>query len=275
MTLALVSDLLACPVCAEGLCTADRVLRCGQGHTFDVARQGYVSLLSGKNPHPGDTALMVQARERVQRSGVFAGTARAVRHALPQKVRTLADVGGGTGYYAAAVLAQQDRGRAVVLDSSKPALQRAAQIHDRIAAVGCDIVASLPIRTSVMDAIIVAFGPRNVDEFARILNVGGVAIMVTPEPDHLSEIAPAMGMLAVEPDKTARLDDQMCGMFDLVDRTQLVERLLVSRDLAGDLAQMGPAGFHATPAQFTKRATRLAPVVTATLAVTVTTYQRR
>lgn len=217
---------------------------------------------------------MVQARERVQQSGVFSGTARAIGHMLPDNVATMVDVGGGTGYYAAAALDEHVGCRAVVSDSSKAALKRAARIHQRAGAVGCDVVSGLPLRNGVVDAIIGAFAPRNVAEFARILRPGGVAIIVTPKPEHLCEIGPTMKMLHVDPAKTARLDEQMLGVFERGDRTQVVERMLVTRDLAGDLTQMGPAGFHATPTQITKRTANLAPVVATTFAANVTTYVR-
>src|SRR5919107_5250602 len=52
-------DLLRCPVCAADLEEGDGVLRCADGHSFDIARQGYVNLVPG----PGDSAAMVDARD--------------------------------------------------------------------------------------------------------------------------------------------------------------------------------------------------------------------
>lgn len=49
-----VTDLLACPQCERGLDLDDGVLLCEAGHSFDVARQGYVSLLTG--PRRGSPA---------------------------------------------------------------------------------------------------------------------------------------------------------------------------------------------------------------------------
>ncbi|HYN93942.1 MAG TPA: 23S rRNA methyltransferase, partial [Pilimelia sp.] len=64
---AAVTPYLRCPVCGGGLAAADgdqppRALRCPRGHSFDVARQGYVHLGAGRSPHAGDTAAMVAAR---------------------------------------------------------------------------------------------------------------------------------------------------------------------------------------------------------------------
>ncbi|GAA4283749.1 methyltransferase domain-containing protein [Brevibacterium daeguense] len=70
--LASVLDVLRCPNCAQRLEAVDRSLRCPAGHSFDVARQGYVSLLSGKRPTSGDDADMVRARDRFLATGIYA-----------------------------------------------------------------------------------------------------------------------------------------------------------------------------------------------------------
>ena len=54
-------DLLACPECEADLEIVERTLLCAAGHSFDIARQGYVSLLTGASTKmTGDTSEMVQ-----------------------------------------------------------------------------------------------------------------------------------------------------------------------------------------------------------------------
>ena len=57
---------LRCPLCAGALTElasgTGRALRCASGHSFDVARHGYVSLDTGRRAHAGDTAEMIDAR---------------------------------------------------------------------------------------------------------------------------------------------------------------------------------------------------------------------
>ena len=45
--LADVLEHLRCPHCRQPLRLDGRTVRCRSGHAFDVARQGYVSLLTG------------------------------------------------------------------------------------------------------------------------------------------------------------------------------------------------------------------------------------
>ncbi|MFZ0530360.1 MAG: hypothetical protein WAL91_07480, partial [Propionicimonas sp.] len=57
--------LLACPTCGRALEVHERSLRCADGHSHDLSRQGYVNLLGGPEPGNADTAAMLRARGRV------------------------------------------------------------------------------------------------------------------------------------------------------------------------------------------------------------------
>ncbi|WP_346345588.1 methyltransferase domain-containing protein [Nocardia seriolae] len=87
------ADLLACPQCGHLLAApvADpavgapsaRTLRCPHGHSFDLAKQGYVSLLTGASSKmTGDTPAMLDARAAFQSAGHFAPIAAALAAAV-------------------------------------------------------------------------------------------------------------------------------------------------------------------------------------------------
>src|SRR4051812_30563040 len=166
-----VSRWLRCSNCGSPL-------PCVNGHRFDVARQGYLSLLSGKAVR-GDTAAMVAAREAFLSAGHFA----PIRDALPRVDGLVVELGAGTAYYLAATLAEHGHG--IALDSSKPALKRAARAHPRIAAVACDVWAGIPVLPEVVDLVLDVFAPRNGLEIARVLKPGGTLVVVTPTEAHL------------------------------------------------------------------------------------------
>jgi 23S rRNA (guanine745-N1)-methyltransferase len=64
--------LLACPYCAGPLTRSGGSVGCPNGHAFDVARSGYLSLLPGDaRLGSADTAEMVAAREAFLGSGHF------------------------------------------------------------------------------------------------------------------------------------------------------------------------------------------------------------
>ncbi|QHC59966.1 hypothetical protein [Rathayibacter sp. VKM Ac-2760] len=105
---AAVLPALACPACGAELAPdalpRPSLLRCPLGHSANLARQGYVSLLRGRHATSGDTAAMVQAREELLGSGHYRPIQEAVAAAVPEEARLVVDLGCGTGAYLAAVL---------------------------------------------------------------------------------------------------------------------------------------------------------------------------
>ncbi|MDR8407693.1 methyltransferase domain-containing protein [Nonomuraea sp. 3-1Str] len=85
--LADIIEFLACPICREPV-TIDRgAVRCGDGHAFDIAKQGYVSLLVGSRvPGTADSAEMVAARADFLSTGHFAPLVEAVAECVDMRI---------------------------------------------------------------------------------------------------------------------------------------------------------------------------------------------
>ena len=65
---------LACPIDGERLTLREKQMICESGHTFDIARQGYVNLLPvqhKRTKQPGDSKEMVLARTQFLNSGAY------------------------------------------------------------------------------------------------------------------------------------------------------------------------------------------------------------
>ena len=63
-TLAAVAAHVRCPVCAGPVRVGAGQVSCGRGHSFNIARQGYVSLVGGQGgPGTGDSAAQDHERE--------------------------------------------------------------------------------------------------------------------------------------------------------------------------------------------------------------------
>lgn len=253
---------LRCPVCGASFTrTGDTVsdsasaggapgsVRCAQGHTFDVARQGYLNLTAGRPPAANaDTAAMVAARADFLAAGHYAPLATllaetAAKHAGDGLVL---DAGAGTGYYPATVLDALPGAAGLAMDISPLALRRAARAHDRLGAIVADVWRPWPVADGVAGVLLNVFAPRNGAEFARVLRPDGALLVVTPGPEHLAELGRDAGLLAVDPDKDRRLAATLDADFRLVDRQSIVVPLRLSALDVWRVVHMGPAGHHRT-----------------------------
>lgn len=72
---------LICPICGSKLNIFDKSLVCAGHHCFDIARQGYVNLLTVQQKHslhPGDTREQVLSRRAFLEAGYYAPIAEAL-----------------------------------------------------------------------------------------------------------------------------------------------------------------------------------------------------
>ena len=266
--------LLRCPVCAADLVLDGGSLLCPDRHRFDIARQGYVSLLAaGANTGTADTADMVAARNGFLRAGHYSPIVQALLAEVARcdGARTVVDLGAGPGYYLGAAVDALPRGIGLALDVSKFAARHAARVHPRVGAAVCDVWQPLPMRDAVADVVLDVFAPRNAAEISRILRPGGVLIVVTPAADHLRELVAALELVTVDPDKAQRLERDMSSMV-LQRRTPVRFPMDLDRAAVEALVLMGPSGHHIDGAQLQARVLRLPETVQVTAAVDVAGY---
>ncbi|MFI7533711.1 putative RNA methyltransferase [Streptosporangium sp. NPDC049376] len=243
--LADVVHLLVCPVCGGDLALDERAVRCDTGHTFDVARQGYVSLLTGSRaPGTADSADMVAARGAFLGAGHFAPLAEAVAGACRTDSGVVVDAGAGTGHYLARALDRLPGAVGVALDVSKHALRRAARAHPRLGAVVADVWRPLPLRSGSAEVLLNVFAPRNGPEFARVLAPDGTLVVVTPTSRHLEPLVERLGLLSVDQDKERRVADSLGDRFVEAGRSLHEFGMTLGRDAVEAVVGMGPSAWH-------------------------------
>ncbi|WP_327088254.1 methyltransferase domain-containing protein [Nonomuraea sp. NBC_01738] len=255
--LADVVEHLRCPVCQGSLALRDRTLLCPLGHAYDVAKQGYVSLLLGsKIPGTADTAEMVEARSAFLEAGHYRPLAEALARAVPDDAGLVVDAGAGTGYYLRHVLDAAPRARGLAFDVSKAAVRRAARSHGRTGAFVADVWQPLPIESGAADVVLDVFAPRNGPEFARILRPGGMLIVVTPAPGHLAPLVGELGLLSVDDDKEQRVGRSLTG-FELVERASIEFPMRLGPAEVAEVVRMGPSAWHLNPEVLADRISQL------------------
>ena len=266
-------DILQCPSCGEPLSPADDGATCANRHHFDRARQGYLSLRAahkGKGaPASGDTPEMLEARERFQAQGYHDVIAAAVIAAVPTDARGwLADLGGGTGWYAAQILDARPELHGIVLDASAPAVRIAARAHDRLAAVSADVWSGIPLRDASVDVALRIFAPGSANEVRRILAPGGTAIVVVPHGDHQRELGHGLKLMKVPAGKADEVAASIPNAT-LVSSVEVRQRVELSVEQALDAVFMGPNAFHQDRAKVAAVLEGWTAPISVTLAVTV------
>ncbi|WP_342319507.1 methyltransferase domain-containing protein [Corynebacterium mayonis] len=252
-------DVLADPIDRTPLRGVDDFSRLlsESGHSYDVARQGYVTLAGGKGlNHKGDSAEMVTAREIFLAQGHFAPFVETVTEHVCDVVENsraedpvVLEVGAGTGYYLSHTLDSIAGSRGVGIDISAPAAKHLAKAHPRLGAVVADVWDGLPLLDASVDALTVVFAPRNPAEFARVLTDNGEAVILVADTGHLDELRQPLGILGVEEGKLNRLFEQAEGHLEQVGEAELVE-FPISLDRESIAAQVGmsPSARHLDPA---------------------------
>ena len=264
---------LRCPVCRHRLHPAGPALRCPSGHSFDIARQGYVDLTAGRTAHDGDTADMVAARAELLARGYFDAVAGAIRATVLTRYKKIIEVGAGTGHYLASLLDADGAAVGLAVDVSKAALRRAARAHPRMAAVRADVWRGLPIADGAADLVLDVFAPRSGAEFARILAPGGAVLVVTPEPGHLAELVGPAGLITVDPSKEERLATTL-GPWLRRESDRLVEaRVHMPRKDAALVIAMGPSARHVDPETLAGILREMPEPITATISVRLSVWR--
>jgi len=275
--LAAVAAYVRCPVCADSVQVGDDQVVCDRGHSFNIARQGYVSLVSGRGgPGTGDSAAMVLAREAFLGGGHYQPVADALRALAARSDRggpgLVLDLAGGTGYYLAQVLDALGGRLGACVDLSAPALRRAARAHPRAVALGADAWQSLPFADGAAALVLSVFGPRNAAEIRRVLAPGGTLLVATPSAGHLAELREALGLIGIDERKTERLAEAYGGYADS-SVTPVRYQLRLGHAELTNLVAMGPSARHIAADELAGRVAALPAAVTVTVDVEVHRYQ--
>jgi 23S rRNA (guanine745-N1)-methyltransferase len=235
-----------CPGCRKALAlTADgRRWECLSGHSFDVAREGYVNLLlpqHRRSRQPGDNSEMIGARRRFLATGAYDPMSLALAEAVAGCApTTVLDVGCGEGRHTRFVTAPVVQG----VDVAKAAVAAAARNHG----AGSYAVASaadLPVAASSIDVAMVVFSPLIPAELARVVRPGGAVIIAHPGPAHLDSLR-ALVYPAARPHETRAPLADASAWFGEASRQEVTFAVPVgdSSELR-DLYAMTPYRWHA------------------------------
>jgi len=176
--------VIICPVCSAELFKKEKAFVCEKGHSFDMAKEGYVNLLrsSKSGDFIGDNKEMARSRRDFLNKGYYNVLKDKLCELLNDKSGNLLDICCGEGYYTSA-LAENSNLNVWGFDISKEMVRLAAKRKKGNFFVAN--MASIPVKSESVDIATHLFAPINEKEFYRILKKGGMLISVTPSKNHL------------------------------------------------------------------------------------------
>ena len=250
MSLQTLSEWLRCPNCFLPLHPGGTLLlECERGHCFDVNKRGFVNLTTGPHKFIGDSAAMLDARDRFLDAGWYQPLQHAIRDLVAgESARRILDVGCGTGYYLRAALPPGDDVRALGMDLSPIAVGRTVRSHDRVDGLVADVWSPLPVRDGAADIILNVFAPRNASEFHRALRTDGLLLVVVPQPTHLRQLRESGLALEMQADKAAHLTRTLAAWFSLEVHDQFERTVPLTPEEVASLIGMGPSAHHSRSA---------------------------
>lgn len=234
---------LLCTVrrCGEPLTADHRSYRCPSGHSFDVARSGYVNLLQPQDSRsavPGDSRTAVEARRRLADAGrlePFASELVAlVRELFPRGRLSILDVGCGEGTFLNRLCRETDSS-GDGLDLSTTAVDMAARRYPDQRWIVGNADRGLPFEGASFDLVLSITARRPGSEVRRVLAPHGRFVVAVPAPDDLAELRREVLGVAAERDRSDVVHADVGAVFTLERRQRIAERALLDASAIEDL----------------------------------------
>lgn len=254
-------SILICPVCKNEIHIENRTFRCESNHCFDVAKEGYVNLLSAhkSGDSTGDNKEMARSRRDFLEKGFYSPLSVAVGECLEKYSSdgdNVLDICCGEGYYTSELTKKYNR-NFYGFDLSKNMVRLAAKRKCNAQFFVANI-ASIPVKSNSVKLAFHLFAPFHCGEFSRIISDDGVIITAIPGKEHL------FGLKKVLYNEPYYNDEKE----PVSDGLQLIEKIRVKDTVALDnkedinaLFQMTPYYYH-TPTEGMNRLDELSSMTT-------------
>lgn len=225
---------LLCTVrtCHEPLTREEQRVICARGHSFDIARSGYVNLLQPqdrRSKEPGDTADAVAARRRLHDRGVTGPLLDAIAEITSiTSDDAVLDAGCGDGFYLGS-LARATGCAAHGTDISIPAIDAAARRYAAVEWIVANADRFLPYADAAFTRVLSITARMNRSEFRRVIRDDGRLLIAIPAPDDLVEVRGAGR------DRVARTIETFSNEFSLIAQTRASTIAELDRDAVHDV----------------------------------------
>lgn len=226
--------MLACSVrgCHQPLTRRDGGYACDRGHSFDIARSGYLNLLQPQDRRsraPGDAPAALDARARLLASSVGVAilstvAERAVTALAGRQDAVVLDLGCGTGEALERVVTASGGAVGIGIDISVEAVDRAARRAPAVTWAVANADRRLPLLDASVTLVLSINARRNPAECARVLVPGGHVLVTVPAPDDVIELRALMQGEGVARERADAVIEEHAPHFTLAGRETARER---------------------------------------------------
>ncbi|MBD8499486.1 methyltransferase domain-containing protein [Paenibacillus sp. CAU 1523] len=245
-----------------------RSLVCGKRHSFDIAKHGYVNLLSRTHATKYDKQLFT-ARSAISADGFFAPMIEAVYAAIARAVGPtvnglkMLDAGCGEGSLLSDIqrrLMEHSHGKhlGVGIDIAKEGISLASRRgvrdsaasralkgyrdHEALDTIWCVAdLANCPFANQSFDVILNVLSPANYTEFQRLLEKDDFLVKVVPNHAYLQQLR---GLFYNQVDKNVYSNEQTLALFrrqfELLDVQYIQYEYVLNRRQLRQLIEMAP-----------------------------------
>jgi 23S rRNA (guanine745-N1)-methyltransferase len=223
---------LLCTVrtCHEPLAREERRVICPRGHSFDVARSGYINLLQPqdkRSKEPGDAAEAVAARRRLHDRGVTSPLLDAIAEmANVASDDAILDAGCGDGFYLGSLAGKSS---AHGVDISIPAIDAAARRYPDCEWIVANADRFVPYADATFSRVLSITARMNSSEFRRVLRDDGKLLIAIPAPDDLVELRGAGR------DRVSRTVETFAKDFSFIDQRRATTASDLDREAVYDV----------------------------------------
>jgi 23S rRNA (guanine745-N1)-methyltransferase len=208
--------MLVCPVrdCRLPLTREPRLVACARGHSFDIARSGYINLLQPqdrRSRQPGDTAAAVAGRRRLHDRGVTRPLLETIAQLIDASSADMVlDAGCGNGDLLG-TLAVTAGFQACGVDISVAAVDAAARRYPNCEWIVANADRLIPYQDRSFSILLSITARLNPAEFRRVLRQDGRLLVAIPAPDDLVELR------GVGRDRVDRTVEMFTPCFQLIE----------------------------------------------------------
>lgn len=237
-------EIFACPICkAQMVISEDGKMNCEVNHSFDVAKQGSIYLLS-RPMNSMYSKELFESRHTVINAGIYDVMQEAIVAEIKASAPIILDTGCGEGSHLHRICEKIDGGMGIGVDISKEGIIAAAKFYsEELWCVGD--LANSPYNEASFDVILNILSPANYEEFKRLLKPGGQVIKIVPQENYLKELrVQAFADSEKESYTNAQTVERFKESFTSTKVKRITYTVPLEQELVPKLLEMTPMGWH-------------------------------